>query len=202
MADEAQTDETKAAEVARLLQEGLDAYGEDDISQAMIAWRAVMKLDPGNVEALDFLNTADRRSIPRPDKDSGNRAAAVQLDVVAEARRLMVGGQFEESLELLQRAAEASPFSLELEATIELVRSNLFASYRKTIGDLTGVLTLAADRQEITKYNLPSDAGFLLSLVDGVTDLEDLMTVSGMDAFEALRLTKNLLDVGIVRVQA
>ncbi|MFT5442925.1 MAG: tetratricopeptide (TPR) repeat protein [Myxococcota bacterium] len=202
MADEVQTEATKAAEVASLLQKGLDAYGEDNISQAMIAWREVMKLDPGNVEALDFLNTADRRATPRPENDVGNRSAAVQLDVVAEARRLMVGGQFEESFELLHRAAEASPFSLELEATIELVRSNLFASYRKAIGDLTGVLTLAADREEIAKYNLPSDAGFLLSLVDGVTDLENMMTVSGMDSFEALRLTRKLIDVGIVRLQA
>ncbi len=109
--------------------------------------------------------------------------------------------QFEESFELLQRAAETGEFSLELEATVELVRANLFTIYRRSIGDLKGIPSLAADRSEITKFNLPSDAGFLLSLVDGVMDLESLVTVSGMDAFEALRTTKNLIEVGIVRMQ-
>ena len=60
---------------------------------------------------------------------------------------------------------------------------------------------MAVDLAEITKFNLPKDAGFLLSLMDGVTSLDNLMTVSGMDSFEALRTTKNLIDIGIVRMQ-
>ena len=185
-----------------LLRKGLDAYGEDDVPEAILAWREVLELDPENVDALDFIKTADRRAHPRPEDSGGGRAAVAQLKVVAEARRLIAQQQFEESFELLQRAAEAGEFNLDLEATVELVRANLFTTYRDFVGDLKGVPTLAADKNEITKYNLPSDAGFLLSLVDGVMDLESLMTVSGMDAFEALRNTKNLIDVGIVRMQS
>ncbi len=193
--------EDRTEEIARLLQQGLDAYGESDVPVAIKAWREVLALDPDNADAIDFITTADRRSCPRDEDGDKDRVSAVQEDVVAEARRLIGEGQFEESLELLRRAAEAGEFRLELEATIELVRSNLYAVYRKSIGDLTRIPVLVAKPNEITKFNLPPDAGFLLSLVDGVTDFESLVTVSGMDTFEALRTTKNLIDVGIVRMQ-
>ena len=192
---------TKKDKIALMLQEGLDAYGENDVPGAILAWQEVLTLDPNNADALDYIKNADRRAHPRPEDSGGMRVAVAQQRVVAEARRLIAAQQFEESFELLQRAAESGRFDLDVEATIELVRANLFKTYRDSVGDLKGVPTLAADRSEITKFNLPSDAGFLLSLVDGEMDLESLMTVSGMDAFDALRTTKNLIEVGIVRMQ-
>ena len=92
--------------VASLLQKGLDAYGENDVPGAITAWREVLALDPDNTEALDFIETADRRSVPRPDDTGAGRATAAQQRVVMEARGLISEGQFEESFELLQRAAE------------------------------------------------------------------------------------------------
>lgn len=201
MADDSKT------EIAQWLKQGLDAYGDGEISTAIRCWRKVVAADPENVEALDFLQSADRRQFPRGDDDGGkrggpgDRAEVAHQDVVGAARRLIASEQFEESLELLQSAAEASEFNLELQATIELVRGNLFASYRQFVGDLAGVPTLVADPAELTKFNLPKDAGFLLSLVDGVTNLENIVAVSGMDSFEALRTTKNLIEVGIVSMQ-
>jgi hypothetical protein len=188
-------------EVASLLRRGLDAYGENDVPGAILAWREVLALDPENTDALDFIDTADRRSVPRDDDGGEGKVAVAQQRVVMEARGLIAEAQFEESYELLERAAESGEFNLDLEATIELVRANLYKAYREFVGDLKEIPELAADRSEITKFNLPTDAGFLLSLVDGVMDLESLMTVSGMDAFEALRTTKNLIDIGIVRMQ-
>jgi tetratricopeptide (TPR) repeat protein len=196
MADE------RLEKIASWLEQGLVAYGDGDTADAIRAWRKVLEVDPKNKDALDYVDTAERRDFPRADGGPGDRVRAVQQDVVGEARCLIAAEQFEESLELLQRAAEASEFCIELEATIELVRSNLFATYRRSIGDLSRIPTLVADLAEITKFNLPKDAGFLLSLVDGATSLDNLMTVSGMDAFEVLRTTKNLIDVGIVEMQS
>lgn len=218
-------DESKE-QIASWLKDGLDAYGDGNTSEAIVSWRKVVAADPENVEALDFLQSADRREFPRGGKDDrrgpadradgkgeakgkdeperkdpGDRAEFAQQDVIGIARGLIASGQYEESLELLQSANEASEFSIELEATIELVRSNLFATYLKSIGDLSAVPSLVADPAEITKFNLPKDAGFLLSLVDGVTSLANLMTVSGLDSFEVLRTTNNLIDVGIVSMQ-
>jgi hypothetical protein len=52
------------------------------------------------------------------------------------------------------------------------------------------------------KYNLPATAGFLLSLIDGRTCVDELLALSGMDPFDVLRGLSNLLDAGIVEAAA
>jgi hypothetical protein len=54
---------------------------------------------------------------------------------------------------------------------------------------------------EVLKYNLPAPAGFLLSIIDGSVSIDELLQVSGMDPFEALRALHNLLDAGIVEAR-
>ncbi|MDP6979227.1 MAG: hypothetical protein QF570_11590 [Myxococcota bacterium] len=193
--------EGRFEEIAALLQEGLDAYGEDEVGRAIAAWRKVLAIDPDHTEALDFIQTADRRSVPREESVPERKSERARDDAWAEARRQLAKGELEEALELLSRSIDGACFSLEREATIELVRSALYRDYLVTIGDLTGVPVVMADASELTKHNLPANAGFLLSLLDGVTDLENLVTVSGMDSFEALRTTRKLIDVGLVEMQ-
>ena len=188
-------------EIALWLKQGLDAYGDGETENAIRAWRKVLAVDPQNEEALDFIESADRRDFPREQDSAGYPEETAQQVVIREARQLIAGSQLEESLELLQRAAENNEYCLELEATIELVRGSLYVTYREFVGDLASVPKMSTDPAEITKFNLPKNAGFLLSMVDGVTSLEDLMAVSGMDSFDALRTTKKLIEVGIVRMQ-
>lgn len=59
MADETTED------IALWLQQGLDAYGVGDTETAIRVWRRVLEADPQNSEALDFLDTAERREFPR-----------------------------------------------------------------------------------------------------------------------------------------
>ena len=42
----------------------------------------------------------------------------------------------------------------------------------------------------------------MISLIDGTTRVADLISLSGMDAFEALRILGNLLDADIVELRA
>ena len=51
------------------------------------------------------------------------------------------------------------------------------------------------------KFNLPTTAGFVLSLVDGSTSVNDLMSLSGLDAFDTLRILTGLIDAGIVEIE-
>ena len=48
------------------------------------------------------------------------------------------------------------------------------------------------------KFNLPATAGFVLSQVDGATSVTDLVSLSGLDEFDTLRILSHLLDAGIV----
>lgn len=187
------------AEIDRLLQEGLDHYGVDEVGNALRFWREALALDPDNAEAIDYIETADRREHHRGQKDIA--VGSVAQGAIALARELIASAQLDEALDLLRSTADPSQLSLELEATVELVRAVLLQNYRQSMGDGSLVPEVAADMNQISKLNLTPGAGFLLSLVDGEMTLDSLVAVSGMDSFEALRTTKSLIDAGVVRMQ-
>ena len=86
---------------------------------------------------------------------------------------------------------------------IELLRARLFQRYRAELGDLSQVpRVVAGEKNDLQSRNLPSSVGFLLSMIDGATPLCDLVSVSGMDRFEALRAVCRLHQAGIVTWEA
>jgi hypothetical protein len=70
------------------------------------------------------------------------------------------------------------------------------------VGDPARAPRVRIAPEEIMKFNLPAQAGFLLSLVDGRTSIAELIQISGMDPFEAMQLLTNLLSAGIVDAEA
>jgi hypothetical protein len=192
--------ESKAERIERLLSEGLEHYGMDEISSAILSWEKVLELDPQNSVALDYLRNSDRREKPRAPKQ-GKMASAVAA-LLQEARVLMHNDDYGTALDLLRSAAGPGFGGLEFEATVELVRSRLYRAYRDRMGDLARVPRLKSDAGDLTQFNLPSDAGFVLSMIDGSTPLADLISLTGMDAFEALHTLNALLDSGIVELPA
>ena len=81
---------------------------------------------------------------------------------------------------------------------IELLRAELYRRYREALGDLGQVPRVVGDPGDLQSRNLPPSAGFLLSMVDGQTPLADLVSVSGMDRFEALRAIHRMHAAGIL----
>lgn len=184
--------EANEQKVSILLQQGLELYGTGDVARAFLVWSEVLELDPGNEEALDYIRDADRRAKPR-----GGSVEIGTPSVVEDARRLMRSEDEESALELLFNAPTDG--SLEHEAMIELLRARLFQKYRAELGDLSQVpRVVAGENNDLQSRNLPSNVGFLLSMIDGVTPLGDLVSVSGMDRFEALRSVCRLHQAGIV----
>jgi hypothetical protein len=189
----------EAEEISRLLAEGLDLYGDDQVGKAIGTWRQVLALDGKNAEAIDYIQTADRRDQRRLPLDEQMTDDARRI--VHEVGPLIAAGDWEGALDLLRSLGGSENPVLEYEATVEIVRSRLLAQYAQRVG-ANGVPVLRSGAGDITGYNLPSDAGFMLSLIDGTTGLEDLISLSGMDAFEALRIVGHLLDADIVEMRA
>ena len=81
---------------------------------------------------------------------------------------------------------------------VELLRARLFRRYGSELGDLSRIPRVVGEGGDLQGRNLPPSAGFLLSMVDGVTPLSDLMSVSGMDRFEALRSIHRMHEAGIL----
>jgi hypothetical protein len=87
-----------------------------------------------------------------------------------------------------------------IQGYFELVRSHLFKYFRERVADASRVLKIKITPEEVMRFNLPANAGFVLSMVDGSTSVNEILTLSGMDPFEAVRVVNKLLDVGIVEV--
>lgn len=188
--------EASELKVSSLLQQGLELYGTGDVARAFLLWSEALELDPGNEEALDYMRDADRRAKPR-----GGSAEIGTPSIVEDARRLLRSDDDEAALELMVNAPATG--SLECEAMIELLRARLFQRYRAELGDLSQVPhVVAGENNDLQSRNLPSNVGFLLSMIDGATPICDLVSVSGMDRFEALRSVYRMHQAGIVTWEA
>ena len=184
--------EAKEHKVSSLLQQGLELYGTGDVARAFLLWSEALQLDPNNEEALDYMRDADRRV-----KARGESLEVSTASLVEDSRRLLRSDDAEAALELLANAPATG--SLECEAMIELLRANLFQHYRAELGDLSQVpRVVGSEGGELRSRNLPANVGFLLSMIDGMTPISDLVCVSGMDRFEALRSVCQMHQAGIV----
>jgi len=190
----------KKEEIARLLAAGLDHYADDAIGPAIQSWREVLQLDHTNAEALDYIQSADRRDQRRLPPDE--QMSDTHRHLVHAATGLIDEGDWEGALDLLRSPGDEAPTVLDFEATVEIVRSQLLRRYGERVGSDASVPRLKNPSADITGFNLPTDAGFVLSLIDGSTPLADLVSLSGMDAFEAFRIFGSLLDADIVEMNA
>lgn len=193
--------ETAEQKIARLMAEGLDAYGQDRPERAVACWREVLALNPEHQVARDYLEAAGWDNAGKatsleevPELDLGPPVATLVSDALAR----LAAGQAAEAVELLEAAA---PDDLESQATLDLLRSHLYERYRNQTGHGAGVPGVRLGPDEILRFNLPPNAGFLLSMVDGNTNADDLVTLSGMDPFDALHVLVKLVDAGIIAVR-
>lgn len=190
--------ESSEQKIQRWLREGLDLYGVDEVSAAIVTWKKVLELDPVNAEALDYIRNADRRRVPRSEKGAGRSATRAAL--VQEAQVLMRQGEIAAAFDLLSGASGAEVRGLDYEALLDLARSRLYVLYCERVGDLERVPRPSGDPSALTRFNLPPDAGFVLSMVDGRTSIEDLISLSGMDALDALHTMNGLIEAGLVEM--
>jgi hypothetical protein len=70
--------------------------------------------------------------------------------------------------------------------------------YLSRIGSRKQVPHLAMDPSQITNLSLDHRSGFLLSLIDGASTLEEILDVSGMPRLETLGLICKLLDHNVL----
>jgi tetratricopeptide (TPR) repeat protein len=201
--------ESETAKMERLLREGLDHFGVGDVAKAVCCWEDVLRIDPSHAEALDYLQAAgtrgeasDRDAEVGPAQAAGTESDSPAGRLVEEAWARLEAEDLEGALDRFRAAADLEPDRIEVEGYIDAIRSQLLQCYRKRVGEMGAVPKLLIQPSAATRLQLPADAGFVLSLVDGETTVEQLIALSGMDAFEALRILNDLVDAGIAGLQA
>jgi hypothetical protein len=181
--------ESTRERTARLLAEGLELFGRDRVQEAVTRWREVLALDPANREARDYLESAGIKAPP-----------AAERQAVAQGLECAARGELQRALALLAPASERATEDLEAQAAYDLVRAQLYTKYRTRIGDGGGRPRLKVAADQLLEHDLPPQAGFLLSMLDGRTPIGELMNLSGLDGFELLHLLARLEKAGIVEI--
>ncbi len=189
-------DATQEQEVARLLSEGLDSYGRDEVDAAIAAWQRVLEIDPHNADAEDYVESAGRRPAAEPKPARADESGSTLLE---EVLGLAAAGRLEDAWAMLEGATTGQPLAAVTSAVMDLVRSLMVPHYRARLGPDV-VPRAAKDHAAIEGFDLPPGAGFLVSLCDGATPIPDLIALSGTDAFETLHTLNRLAQAGLVSV--
>ena len=110
-------------------------------------------------------------------------------------------GDFAGALNTAETILEVDPDDRDATHVAEVCRAKLRAIYVGRLGSLDQVPVLAVSPAEFRWLNLDHRAGFLLSLIDGVSTLEDIVDVSAMPQLEALRTLYQLNTQQIITLR-
>jgi hypothetical protein len=162
------------------------------------------------ISAADLLRGTDpsTTSPGRPDPTSSGRPrrqprlpeAPVRsaADDAQQMRDRYAAGDFSGALVLAEGILETDAGNREAERLAEKCREVLAKMYLARIGSLDQVVKVIVADDQLRWLSLDHRAGFLLSLVDGTSRVEDLLDISGMPRLEALRILYTLLEQGAI----
>jgi hypothetical protein len=103
-------------------------------------------------------------------------------------------GDFTGALEIAETLLLADSADLEAQRYATSCRDVLMQMYLSRLGGLDQVINVVLPPEELRWLNLDHRAGFLLSLVDGASTIEEVLDISGMPRLDALRILATLRE--------
>jgi hypothetical protein len=110
-------------------------------------------------------------------------------------------GDFSGALTVAEKILDQVPTHEEASRCAQSCRDVLGDMYASRIGDAGQSLVVVMSPDQIRWLSLDHRAGFLLSMIDGMSTIEELLDVCGMQRLDALRIICNLLDQRVVSLQ-
>jgi hypothetical protein len=142
----------------------------------------------------------DPEAFARDSELKQRTAPATGEPTIDEARRLLETGDPEHALFLLAPLLQVAPFHSEANEISSKCRVVLERECLSAIGSLSATLVVALPQEELKGFGLDNVSGFLLSLMDGATDVETLLDLSGLPRLLALRHLRALVARGVVDI--
>jgi hypothetical protein len=135
---------------------------------------------------------------PAPENEAPRRRvgpSAVEMD-----DRFSMG-DYAGAMEIAEELLSRDPDHPDARECIERSRSALHAAYTNKLGSLDRVPVLAIAREQLRWLTIDHRAGFILSHVDGMSNLEEIVDVSGMPELDALRILSELVEQRIIAIR-
>ena len=107
-------------------------------------------------------------------------------------------GDFTGALIVAESILDAEPDNEDAKRYAHSCREVLTQMYAARLGPMDQVRRSSYRPTRITWLSLDHRAGFLLSLVDGVSNIEEILDVSGMSRLDALRIMYTLAQQNVI----
>ncbi|MGZ3454285.1 MAG: hypothetical protein ACXVEF_32060 [Polyangiales bacterium] len=122
-------------------------------------------------------------------------------DPMGELRERYALGDFSGALTIAEALLEDDPQNIDAQRYAESCRDVLKQMYAARLGPLEQVPMVAVPAEQLRWLTLDHRSGFLLSHVDGVSTLEEILDISGMPHLEAMRIIYDLLQQKVIVFQ-
>jgi hypothetical protein len=107
-------------------------------------------------------------------------------------------GDFTGALVVAESILDGNPEDEEAKRYAQSCREVLTQMYAARVGPMDQIATVTLPPDQITWLSLDHRAGFLLSLVDGVSSIEEILDISGMSRLDALRIMFTLIQQNVI----
>lgn len=163
---------------------------------------------PPPVAALVEVEPAPPTAIPDTVQETarlfevtGPRQESLLRAKLEKVRARFEVGDFSGALVLAEAMLEEDPRHLAAKCYADSCRAMLRQMYQARIGDKASVLRQAMGPEEVKGLQLDHRAGFLISLADGASTIDEILDVSGMPALDALRILYELIQEGVLEAE-
>jgi hypothetical protein len=159
----------------------------------------VLPFDPIAARSAQILDAIDRRSpapADEPREDRTRRRIAALFEHAVEWAR---AGELDRAVTAVDLALSEDPNSALAQKLILRNRDTTMNVFQAFLGDLHRTPVLARPLHELASSPISPRAAFLLSRVDGLLSLDEILDVSGMPSMEAYRYLCQLFLRGILR---
>lgn len=180
----------------------------EDVNAALAA--ALLPTDEVSVAAprdeiaqYELLAQAVLMELEEEGEEGESEAARLRRRVTALIDRAQAEhrhGDDEMAVVALDLAVLENPDSVITQKLMYMHHDDICAVFRSYLGDESAVPKLTMPLHELASQNLDSRAAFLLSRVDGVMTMSELLDVSGMPLIDAYRYLAVTVLRGIVRL--
>lgn len=109
-------------------------------------------------------------------------------------------GDFSGALEMAEAILQKRPDDAATRRYAQNCRDVLTQMFAAKIGPLDQVMQVVISPQEVQWLSLDHRAGFLLSLVDGQSTVDEILDISGMSRLDALKIIHQLVEQQIVNL--
>ncbi len=138
------------------------------------------------------------RSGPPPPVLMPSEPASGRDAEITEMKDRYAMGDFTGALVVAESLLEANAEDTDAQRYAQSCRDVLTQMYSARLGALTQRVRVAVPGDQIRWLSLDHRAGFVLSLIDGSSTVEELLDISGMNRLDALRILYTLYDQRVI----